>query len=62
MDPVNMLTSGAAMAMELKAAQFGTEYAVSMEDKVLDQAEQSAQAMLKMMPVIPKGDYIDVYA
>ena len=61
----------ASMAMDMKAAQFAQDYAVSLTSKVMDTQEQlAANEIREMMPQapqvpeiqIPKGEFIDVYA
>ena len=58
----------AALSMDLKAAQFSQQYAVAIEKQAMDLQEIAAREITDMMPqvnsvpVIPKGDYIDVYA
>ena len=58
----------AALSMDLKAAQFSQQYAVSIQKKAMDLEETVAGEIIDMMPdaanvpVIPKGEIIDVYA
>ena len=58
----------AALSMDLKAAQFSQQYAVSIQKKAMDLEETVAGEIIDMMPdaanvpVIPKGEIIDMYA
>ena len=58
----------AALSMDLKAVQFSQQYAVSIQKKAMDLEETVAGEIIEMMPdaanvpVVPKGEFIDVYA
>ncbi len=58
----DMMGSVAMMAMEMKAAAYDESYSVSMMKKTMDTVETEAQNLLEMMPQVPKGQYVDVYA
>lgn len=58
-----MMDSIASMAMDMKAAQFATEYSLAVTKKVMDTQELAAQEMIEMLPPTqPMGDFIDTYA
>lgn len=62
-----MMESIASMAMDMSAANFATNYSLSVTKKMMDTQELAAQELLNMLPdqaapMIPKGDFIDVYA
>ena len=59
-----MMESIASMAMDMSAAQFANQYAISVTKKSMEVEELAAQEMLNMLPNIsvPKGDFIDTYA
>ena len=50
------------MSMQMKAADFAQNYSVSVLKKVMDMPELSAELLSDMVPMVPKGQYIDVYA
>ena len=52
----------AALSMSMKTEQFMQDYSVSLTKKVMDTQELELQAIEQMMPTIPKGEFIDVYA
>ena len=52
----------AYQSMSLKAETMGQAYAARMEKEVMNLDEQMAAKELEMLPQIPKGQYIDVYA
>ena len=59
----NMMTDVALMAMDMKATQYRQSYDVSVAKKAMDTQEDLAVKMITdMMPQVPKGDFIDVYA
>lgn len=60
-----MMESIAGMAMDMSAAAFSTNYAMSVTKKMMDTQELAGQELLNMLPDIqslPKGQYIDTYA
>ncbi len=58
-----MMESIAGMAMDMSAAQFATNYSISVAKKMMDTQELAGQELLNMLPPTPgKGDFIDVYA
>ena len=61
-----MMESIAGMAMDMSAAQFATNYSIAVTKKMMDTQELAAQELLNMLPdqaaMVPKGDFIDVYA
>lgn len=58
-----MMESIAGMAMDMSAAQFATNYSLSVTKKMMDSQELAAQELLKMLPPSPGvGQYIDTYA
>ena len=63
---MDMMTDIAAMAMDMKAAQFQQNYSLSVAKKAMDTGEEMAETlindMMPQVPQIPKGEYIDVYA
>ena len=63
---MDMMTDIAAMAMDMKAAQFQQNYSLSVAKKAMDSGEEMAETlindMMPQIPQIPKGEYIDVYA
>ena len=59
---MDLMNDIAMMSMQMKAADFAQNYAVSVMKKVMDLPELSAELLSDMMPVVPKGQYIDVYA
>ena len=52
----------AFQTMSLKADTLGQAYAARMEKEVINMEEQMAAKELEMLPQVPKGQYIDVYA
>ncbi len=62
---MDFTTEIAAMAMDMKAAQFQQNYSLAVTKKAMDATETAMQEMIDMMPEIPappKGEFIDVYA
>lgn len=58
-----MMESIASMAMGMSAAQFATNYSLSVTKKMMDTQELAGQELLRMLPSTPgKGQYIDTYA
>ncbi|NCE65513.1 putative motility protein [Pseudoflavonifractor sp. 524-17] len=60
-----MMESIASMAMSMSAAQFATNYSMSVTKKMMDTQELAGQELLRMLPATPapaKGQYIDTYA
>lgn len=60
-----MMESIAGMAMDMSAAQFATNYSISVAKKMMDTQELAGQELMKMLEAVPapaKGQYIDVYA
>lgn len=60
-----MMESIAAMAMNMSAASFATNYSLSVTKKMMDSQELAGQELLKMLEAVPapaKGQYIDTYA
>ena len=52
----------AYQSLSLKAETLGQTYAAQMEKEVMDMDAQMAAKELQMLPQVPKGQYIDVYA
>lgn len=64
---MDMMSSMAASATALSAAQFQQSYSLSVTKKAMDTQEIQAQAMLEMLNQAPvqapvQGSHIDVYA
>lgn len=58
-----MMESIASMAMDMSAAQFATNYSLSVTKKMMDTQELAGQELMRMLPATPgKGQYIDTYA
>lgn len=60
-----MMESIASMAMSMSAANFATNYSLSVTKKMMDSEELAGQELMKMLeavPMPPKGQFIDVYA
>ena len=57
-----LMNTVAFQAMSLKADTLGVAYAARMEKEAMNMDEQMAMKELEMLPQIPKGQYIDVYA
>ncbi len=58
---MDIMNSIAAQSMSMSAAQFGQQYAISVQKKIMDNQEMAAQELLEMLPQQPaKGQYIDV--
>lgn len=62
-----MIESIAAMAINMKTAEYQQSYSVAMAKKAMESYEQAAQTSIEMMteadaPVPTKGHFIDVYA
>ena len=58
-----MMDSIVSAAMDMKAAQFATQYSMAVTKKVMDTQELAAQEMLEMLPAVQNpGQYIDTYA
>ena len=66
----DMMSSIAGLAMDMKAAQFAQNYNVSLTRKIMDTQEEVAAQMVEQMlppeaaivPQVPKGEFLDVYA
>ena len=59
---MDLMNDIAMMSMQMKAADFAQNYSVSVLKKVMDLPELSAELLSDMVPMVPKGQYIDVYA
>ena len=62
---MDMMNDIAAMGMQMKTADFAQQYSVSVMKKVMDLSGQTAELLADMLPaapMVPKGQYIDVYA
>ena len=69
---MDMMTDIAAMAMDMKAAQFQQNYDLAVAKKAMNTGEEMAETLIDDMlpqsapipqvPQIPKGQYVDVYA
>ena len=57
-----LMNTVAYQSMSLKAETLGQAYAARMEKEVMNLEEQLAAQELQMLPQIPKGQYVDVYA
>ena len=57
-----LMNTVAFQAMSMKADALGVAYAARMEKEVMNLDEQMAAKELEMLPQIPKGQYVDVYA
>ncbi|MBR3569527.1 MAG: hypothetical protein IKN96_01830 [Oscillibacter sp.] len=57
-----LMNTVAFQTMSLKADTLGQAYAARMEKEVINMEEQMAAKELEMLPQVPKGQYIDVYA
>lgn len=57
-----LMNTVAFQTMSLKADTLGQAYAARMEKETMDMEEQLAAKELEMLPQVPKGQYIDVYA
>ncbi len=58
-----MMESIASMAMGMSAAQFATNYSLSVTKKMMDTQELAGQELLNMLPSTPGlGQYVDTYA
>lgn len=58
-----MMDSIAAVAMDLKAAEFATDYSVAVTKKAMETQEVAYQNLIQMLPPVSvKGEYIDTYA
>ena len=57
-----LMNTVAFQAMSVKADTLGVAYAARMEKEVMNLDEQMAAKELEMLPQIPKGQYVDVYA
>lgn len=58
-----MMDAIVSSAMEMKAAQFATQYSMAVTKKVMDTQELAAQELLEMLPPVQDpGQYIDTYA
>lgn len=58
---MDLMNGIALMSMQMKAADFSQNYSISVMKKVMEMPELSAELLSDMMPVIPKGQYIDMY-
>ena len=60
------MDSIAATAMSMNSAAIAQSYSIALADKTMQTQEDAALGLLEMLPqqppVIPKGQYIDVYA
>ena len=55
----------ASMAINMKAAQFQQNYSLAVVDKAMHTMEQAGQELSEMLPeapLIPRGEFLDVYA
>ena len=62
---MDLMNDIALLSMQMKAADFAQNYSISVMKKVMEVPEMSAELLNDMMsaaPVVPKGQYIDVYA
>lgn len=58
-----MMEAIAGTAMDMKAAEYATDYSIAMTKKVMDTQALAAQELLEMLPAQPSmGKYIDTYA
>ena len=60
-----MMESIAGAAMNMSAAQFANQYAISVTKKMMDTQELAGQELVKMLQAVPtpaKGQFIDCYA
>lgn len=57
-----LMNTVAFQAMSMKADALGQAYAVRMEKEAMNLDEQLAAKELEMLPQVPKGQYVDVYA
>ena len=60
-----MMESIAGMSMSMSAAQFATQYSLSVTKKMMDTEELAGQELMKMLEAVPtpgKGQYVDFYA
>ena len=57
-----LMNTIAFQATSLKADALGQAYAMRMEKEVMNLDEQMAAKELEMLPQVPKGEYVDVYA
>lgn len=58
-----MMDSIAAVAMDMKAAEFAVDYSVAVTKKCMDTQEIAMQGVMRMLPPVSvKGEYIDTYA
>ena len=57
-----LMNTVAFQAMSMKADALGQAYAARMEKEVMNLDEQMAAKELDMLPQVPKGQYVDVYA
>ncbi len=59
---MDMMNSIAAASMSMSAMRTEQQYSVSLMKKSMESMEQQAATLLDMLPQMPKGQYIDVYA
>ena len=52
----------AAMGMSMKAQEMQVNFSTAATKRVLEDQEAAAAQLLQMLPQIPKGQYVDVYA
>ncbi len=57
-----LMNTVAFQTMSMKADTLGQFYAARMEKEAMNMEEQMAVKELEMLPQIPKGQYVDVYA
>ena len=57
-----LMNTVAFQAASMKADALGQAYAMRMEKEVMNLDEQMAAKELEMLPQVPKGQYVDVYA
>ena len=57
-----LMNTVAFQAASKKSDALGQAYAMRMEKEVMNLDEQMAAKELEMLPQVPKGQYVDVYA
>ena len=57
-----LMNTVAFQSLSMKADALGEFYAAKMEKEAMSLDEQMAVKELEMLPQVPKGQYIDVYA
>lgn len=58
---MDMMSSIAATATNMKTAQLQTDYSLAVTKKVMDTQELAAEEMMEMLPAPSKGVSLDVY-